>query len=127
MRMDIEISPGARGQRYCAAARDLDGLRLAEGRMSEKRLCSMGHPAAVCGERAGRTLKERARGVLWRHSSVNLVEPRSIALAATNSLRRLPKIDLRLASPVKRRNRRNAGNWGQNLAKGLALAPSISH
>jgi hypothetical protein len=41
----------------------------------------MGHPAAICGERAGRFFGKRTMGVLWRHSSVNLVEPRSIALA----------------------------------------------
>ncbi len=32
--------------------------------MSEKRLCSMGHPATVGGERASRTLTERLKGVL---------------------------------------------------------------
>jgi hypothetical protein len=41
--------------------------------MNGKRLCSMGHPAAVHGERASRTLMERVMGVLWHHSSVNLV------------------------------------------------------
>jgi hypothetical protein len=82
MRMDIEYSPGAPVQRICAAARDSDGPRSdGEGRISEKRLCSMGHPAAICGERAGRFFGKRTMGVLWRHSSVNLVEPRSIALA----------------------------------------------
>ena len=89
----------------CAAARNFDGL-LFEGRMSEKRLCSMGHPAAVRGERARRFFAERTMGVLWRHSSVNLVEPRSIAPAATHIPRRLPKIVWRLASPPRRRNRR---------------------
>jgi hypothetical protein len=89
MRMDIEYSPGARGQRRSAAARDDEGpaagiLAGGEGRMSEKRLCSMGHPAA-CGERAGRFFNKRTMGVLWRHSSVNLVEPRSIAPAAAVS------------------------------------------
>jgi hypothetical protein len=33
----------------------------------------MGHPAVIRGERAGRTFGERTMGVLWRHSSVNLV------------------------------------------------------
>jgi hypothetical protein len=53
----------------------------------------MDHPAAVRGERAGRFFGKRTMGVLWRHSSVNLVESRSIALAATRILRRLPKIN----------------------------------
>ena len=61
--------------------------------MSGKRLCSMIHPATLREERASRFLSERAMGVLWRHSSVNLVESRSIALAATRILRRLPKIN----------------------------------
>jgi len=50
--------------------------------MNGKRLCSIGHPASSCEERAGRTFRERTMGVLWRHSSVNLVKPQSIALAA---------------------------------------------
>jgi hypothetical protein len=80
--MDIEYSPGAPLQRMFAAARDCDGLRSdGEGWMNGKRLCSIGHPATVCGERAGRFFNERTMGVLWRHSSVNLVGPRSIALA----------------------------------------------
>jgi hypothetical protein len=107
MRMDIEISPGARGQRISAAARNCDGLRLDEGRIRKKRLCSMGHPATVGGERAGRTFGERTMGVLWIHSSFNLVEPRSIALAGPRILRRLSKIEFRLASPSPCRNRRN--------------------
>jgi hypothetical protein len=81
--MDIEYSPGARGQRSGAAARNLDGPRSGEGRMNGKRLCSMDHPATVHGERACRTEKERTLGVLWLHSSFNLVMSRSIALAAT--------------------------------------------
>jgi hypothetical protein len=82
MRMDIENSPGARGQRNSAAARNLDGLRRCEGVMNGKRLCSMDHPAVVRGERSSRTFRERTMGVLWRHSSVNLVKPPTIALAA---------------------------------------------
>jgi hypothetical protein len=105
MRMDIVNSPGARGQRIVAAARDCDGLRLCEGEMSGKRLCSMGHPATVGGERASRTLAERTMGVLWRHSSFNLVEPRSIALAAAHGPQRLPGIAKAVASPSPRRNR----------------------
>src|SRR4051812_32058959 len=88
MRMDIEYSPGARGQRMSAAAREIDGPGFLQGRMNGKRLCSVGHPAAVRRERAGRSFGERTMGVLWRHSSVNLVEPRSIALAAARILRR---------------------------------------
>ena len=42
--------------------------------MNGKRLCSMSHPAGFRGERACRFLSERALGVLWRHSNVNLVE-----------------------------------------------------
>jgi hypothetical protein len=75
MRMDIEYSPGARWQRSSAAARNLDGLRSGEGRMNGKRLCSMGHSVPQRGERARRTFMERTMGVLWLHSSVNLVEP----------------------------------------------------
>jgi len=73
--MDIEYSPGARGQRMSAAARDCNGLAASEDWMNGKRLCSMGHPA-FCGERARRAWKERTMGVLWHHSSVNLVKPR---------------------------------------------------
>ena len=67
--------------------------------MNGKRLCSMGHPAASRGERARRFLAERAMGVLWHHSSVNLVEPRSIALAGPEILRRLPEIDIAVSIP----------------------------
>src|SRR5439155_9814121 len=93
MRMDIEFSPGALGQRMSAAARKIDGPGFLQGGISGKRLCSIGHPAASREERAGRFLGKRTMGVLWRHSSVNLVESRSIALAATRILRRLPKIN----------------------------------
>jgi hypothetical protein len=82
MRMDIEISPGAPGQRKCAAARETEGPASVGAVMNGKRLCSMDHPAALCGERARRFLAERTMGVLWHHSSVNLAEPQSIALAA---------------------------------------------
>jgi len=74
--MDIENSPGAPLQRNSAAARNLDGLRSCESVMNGKRLCSMDHPASSCGERAGRGFQQRTMGVLWRHSSVNLVKPR---------------------------------------------------
>jgi hypothetical protein len=112
--MDIEFSPGARGQRSGAAARNLDGFRSGGSRMNGKRLCSMGHPTPQRGERARRTVKERAMGVLWLHSSVNLVEPRSIALAAALILRRLPKIKFRLAPPSPRRNR--GGRWPPGIS-----------
>jgi hypothetical protein len=93
MRMDIEYSPGALGQRMSAAAREIDDPGFLQGRMNGKRLCSIGHPAALREERAGRFFGKRTMGVLWHHSSVNLVESRSIALAATRILRRLPKIN----------------------------------
>jgi hypothetical protein len=63
MRMDIEFSPGARGQRNGAAARDSDGLAGREDWMNGKRLCSMSHPA-FCGERARRAFQQRTMGVL---------------------------------------------------------------
>jgi hypothetical protein len=76
MRMDIEISPGAPAQRSDAAARDNWGLACGDGGIAEKRLCSNGHFATVREERIRRFTEERARNVLWHHSSVNLVEPR---------------------------------------------------
>jgi hypothetical protein len=99
MRMDIEISPGARGQRNGAAARDNDGLAPCEGRMNEKRLCSMNHPANIRGERASRFLSERAMGVLWRHSNVNLVEQRP-SHWPPRLLRRQPKITKAVSIPA---------------------------
>jgi len=99
MRMDIEYSPGALWQRICAAAREIDGLGFLQGGMNGKRLCSIGHPAALRRERAGRFFGKRTMGVLWHHSSVNLVESRSIALAATRILRRLPKINEAVSIP----------------------------
>jgi hypothetical protein len=48
--------------------------------MTGKRVCSSGHPATVRGER--RFIEERMKGILWRHSSFNLVELRTIAPAA---------------------------------------------
>jgi hypothetical protein len=84
MRMDIEISPGARVQRSDAPARDDWGLGSGilagrHGWMTGKRVCFMSHPATVRGER--RFIKERMKGVLWHHSSFNLVEPRPFAPA----------------------------------------------
>ena len=86
--------------------------------MNGKRLCPMNHPTNIRGERACRFLSERAMGVLWRHSSVNLVEPRSIALAGPGFPRRLPEIKFRLAPPSPRRNRcgvRRREPWGSQF------------
>jgi hypothetical protein len=85
MRMDIEFSPGARGQRSDAPPRDdwsLAGRVRAgcDGWMTEKRVCLNGHPAPVRRERS--FIKVRMKGVLWRHSSFNLVEPRRVAPSA---------------------------------------------
>jgi len=85
MRMDIEISPGARAWRLAAPSRDDWGLVAGvlasfDGRMIGKRVCSTSHPATVRGER--RFIEERMKGVLWRHSSFNLVEPRPFAPSA---------------------------------------------
>jgi hypothetical protein len=97
--MDIEISPGARGQLAGPAARDLDGFRLRESGIGDKRLCSMDHPAAVHGERAGRTFGERTMGVLWRHSSVNLVEAAVHRTGRAGFLRRVPEIAAAVSIP----------------------------
>jgi len=43
-------------------------------------------------ERAGRTFGERTLGVLWHHSSVNLVVPRQSHWPGRIFLRRLPEI-----------------------------------
>jgi hypothetical protein len=131
MRMDIEYSPGALGQRSSAAARNFDGLASGEGVMNGKRLCSMDHPAAVRGERARRFFAERTMGVLWRHSSVNLVVPRSIALSAAHFSGDCRRSQTRLASPVPRRNRRN-GRFDRTSSQKsgdfrLSLAQAISH
>jgi hypothetical protein len=85
MRMDIESSPGAALERSFARPRDDWGLVFGEraepdGAMTEKRVCSIRHPAAV--RRGRRFTEERMKGSLWRHSSVNLVEPRPVAPSA---------------------------------------------
>jgi hypothetical protein len=85
MRMDIEISPGAPVQRWDAPSRDdwgLAGRVLAgcDGRITGKRVCSMSHAAPLRRER--RFTEERMKGSLWRHSSFNLVKPRSVAPSA---------------------------------------------
>jgi hypothetical protein len=48
--------------------------------MIGKRFCSMGHPATV--RRECRVIDDPTKGILWHHSSFNLVEPRSFAPAA---------------------------------------------
>jgi hypothetical protein len=85
MRMDIEISPGARIQRSDAAARNIKGpadgiLADRDGAMTEKRVCSVRHPAPL--RRGRRFIEVRMKGSLWRHSSFNLVEPRCVAPSA---------------------------------------------
>jgi hypothetical protein len=87
MRMDIENSPDARIKPLRAAARHNwghSGRQKAggDGGMCEKRFCCTSHSAISRGECARRLGLERGLGVLWRHASVNLVEPRSVAPAA---------------------------------------------
>ena len=60
--------------------------------MNGKRLCSTGHPAPLRRERTGRTFRERTLGVLWLHSSVNLVVPRQSHWPGRIFPRRLPEI-----------------------------------
>jgi hypothetical protein len=48
--------------------------------MTGKRFCSECHPAPLRRER--RFIEERMKGILWRHSSFNLVRPRSFAPGA---------------------------------------------
>jgi hypothetical protein len=48
--------------------------------MTGKRVCSARHPAPLRRER--RFTEERMKGILWRHSSFNLVERRTVAPAA---------------------------------------------
>jgi hypothetical protein len=86
MRMDIEISPGAREREFISAARRDWGqagqFRTAGlGRIDGMCLCPMRHPAVSRGGHARRLENEQGVGVLWRHSGVNLVEPRSFAVA----------------------------------------------
>ena len=88
--------------------------------MNGKRLCSMSHPANLRGERASRRLAERAMGVLWNHSSVNLVEPRSIALAAAASPA-VAEDQEAVSIPDTARNRRMGGR------EDSAAIDAISH
>jgi hypothetical protein len=108
MRMDIENSPGARGAAKGAAARDLDGHRLGDGRISGKRLCSIAIPRSFAGTRR-RTFGERAMGVLWHHSSVNLVKP-GPSHWPRRCLQRLPEIAKAVSIPATGRNRRSMTN-----------------
>jgi len=85
MRMDIEISPRAPVQRWDAPSRDVwriaAGVQAGKhGGMTGKRFCSARHPAPLRRER--RFTEELMKGILWRHSSFNLVEPRSFAPGA---------------------------------------------
>jgi hypothetical protein len=59
-------------------------------------------------------------GVQWHHSSVNLVEPRSIALAAAHLLRRLPETDIAVSIRACPPQPLQQQEW-------LALGRSISH
>jgi hypothetical protein len=79
MRMDIEISPGARVHHSKVPARDNRGPAAGEqagddGRMTGKRVCSASHSAPQRWER--RFIKERMKGLLWRHSKL---QPRGAA------------------------------------------------
>src|SRR5689334_15301140 len=114
MRMDIEISPGAPEQRNSAAARDTGGPRcggLAACRagIQEKRCCSNGHFAIWREERVRRFNEERAGSVLRRHSSVNLVGPLPLQLAAAQVLRRMPKIVCAVSIPESARQQCRTG------------------
>jgi hypothetical protein len=96
MRIDIEISPSARLERSVARSRDdwdlaTGVLAGCDGGMTGKRVCSARHPAPVRGER--RFIEERMKGILWRHSSFNLVEPRPFAPSAAWIPRRTPEIE----------------------------------
>jgi len=108
--MDIENSPGAPLRPRNAVARDDWGHAAGssaggDGKMNWNCLCRIRHPATVGGKHAGHRHFTGAKGVLWRHASVNLVQPRTLHLAAARILQRAPKIKLRLASAKRRRNR----------------------
>jgi hypothetical protein len=83
MRMDIEISPGARVHPSKVPARNDWGPAAGEqaggeGRMTGKRVCSASHSAPQRWER--RFTKERMKGLLWRHSKL---QPRGAAARRT--------------------------------------------
>jgi hypothetical protein len=83
MRMDIDISPGARVHHSKAPARDNMGPAAGEhaggdGEMTGKRVCSESHSAPRRWE--SRFIKERMKGLLWRHSKL---QPRGAAVRRT--------------------------------------------
>jgi hypothetical protein len=83
MRMDIEISPGARVHHSKVPARDKMGPAAGEQARGDdktigKRVCSESHPAPQRWER--RFIKERMKGLLWRHSKL---QPRGAAVRRT--------------------------------------------
>jgi hypothetical protein len=104
MRMDIEISPGAPAQLSDAAARDDWGRACSDGGIQEKRCCSNGHFAIWREERVRRFSEELARSVVGHHSSVNLVRPRPLLLAAAHFSGGCRRSVLRLASRSRCRN-----------------------
>jgi hypothetical protein len=87
MRMDIKNSPGARARRDLPLPRDnwrhagRCKTGIGDG-IYRKCLCCINHRVTVGAERIRRICKERTKGVLWCHASVNLVKPRAFALAA---------------------------------------------
>jgi hypothetical protein len=108
MRMDIEISPGARSQPDRAVARNdlsLAGRDAAgDGGISGKRFCSNNHLAPLREKRIGRFVSERAKGVLWHHSNVNLAEPSPSHGRRHEFPGVTPEIEFGLASPGAGRN-----------------------
>jgi hypothetical protein len=51
-------------------------MAVGNGVMGQLCLCSMRHSAAIRGKRARRLFQGRTKGVVWHHSSVNLVDGR---------------------------------------------------
>jgi hypothetical protein len=120
--MDIEISPGAPAQLSDTAARDNWSRALGDGGIQEKRCCSNGHFAIWREKRVRRFNKERAGSVLRHHSSVNLVRPRPVQLAAAQffgGCRRSPE---RLASRSRRGNRAEQGFFSAGAGVDSALS-----
>jgi hypothetical protein len=110
MRMDIEISPGARPQPDRAVARNdwsLAGRDAAgDGGITGKRFCSKSHLAPLREKRIGRFVSERAKGVLWHHSNVNLAGPSRSHRRRHEFPGATPEIEFGLASPGAGRNMR---------------------
>src|SRR4029079_4298983 len=120
MRMDIENSPGAPVRVLNAGARnDWGHARGAtagdDGEMRWKRVCCIRHPAAVRGKHARHRIIVAARGVLWRHASVNLVQPRTFTLAAARIPRRQAEdqtsVSIRCGWPQPRRGHFPRKSW----------------